>query len=140
MILLAACLGSTWGCGSRVPESNLVGAAPHGGVSFAFTNKKGSVEIGSETAPPGAAGVSKQNSHQIFAYFYGPDGTTPLAPPPTDVKISLGSDAVIPLTLKEEGGKTGRFATAPGPYSEPPRGTLTANIGGEEIIISFALR
>ncbi|WP_435008458.1 hypothetical protein P12x_005668 [Tundrisphaera lichenicola] len=128
-------LGSMAGCEPTAPESNLLGAAPHGGVSFVFPNKKGSVEIGVERKE----GASK-GPRLVTAYFYGPDGTTPLATAPTDVKIAQGSLPPIPLTQQDLPGKEGRFASAPGPYSDEIRGVLEATVEGEKVEVPFARR
>ena len=129
MLLL---LGSATGCGQAPPETNLLGSAPKGGVSFTFPNKKGAVEIGLEKADR-ASGV-------VTAYFYQPDGTTSLSPPPTDVKITRGDLPPIALTPRDLPGKAGRFASEPGPYTEDLRGGLEATVGGEKLEVPFARR
>jgi hypothetical protein len=127
-------LGSASGCGQAPPETNLLGSAPHGGVSFAFPNKKGAVEIGVEKADGASRG-----SRVVTAYFYQPDGTTPLSPTPTDVKITRGGLPPIVLTPKDLPDKAGRFASEPGPYTEEIRGVLEAT-AGEKVEVPFARR
>jgi hypothetical protein len=128
-------LGLASGCGQAPPETNLLGSAPHGGVSFTFPNKKGAVEIGLEQVD----GTSK-GARVVTAYFYQPDGTTPLSPPPTDVKVTRGDLPPIVLTPRELPGKPGRFASEAGPYTEEVRGVLEAVAGGEKVEVPFARR
>jgi hypothetical protein len=128
-------LGAAPGCGQPPPETNLLGSAPHGGVSFTFPNKKGAVEIGVEKADGASRG-----SRVVTAYFYQPDGATPLSTPPTDVKITRGDLPAIVLTPRDLPDKAGRFASEPGPYTEELRGVLEATAGGEKLEVPFARR
>ena len=89
---------------------------------------------------PSAKG-SGPASYVIVAYFYQADETTPLAPAPTDVKVTAWDSPSVPLTLQEQGGKSpGRFATAPGAYSGEVRGKLEAKAGGQPVTVNFFLR
>ena len=136
-VFIAMALGVAGGCGPTAPESNLQGAASHGGVAFLFPSKKGCVEIGSEPAPPG---TSRQNPRQIFAFFYQVDGTTPLATTPTDVKLLQGTLPPIPLLPQAEAGPPGKFVSKPGPFLDELRGVLEATIDGEKVEVPFVKR
>ena len=122
----------------RTPEPAAKYAAPHGGILYDFPNKKGSVEIVAEPAKD-APGATKQNSHQIAAYFYEIDGKTPLSARPTDVKVVMGDLAPISLT-EGVGEKAGRFVSPPGPYAGEIRGTLTATAGEGPVEVAFSKR
>ena len=130
------------GCGTEAEKSNVQGAAPHGGIHFRFlaSDKKEAVEIGAEPADPSTPGVSKLNSHQIFAYFTKFDGLTPLPSPPTDVKILRGSLPPILLSPKDAPGRVGRYLSTPGPYGEELRGVLEAMIDGQKVDVPFIKR
>jgi hypothetical protein len=128
------------GCGQTTPQPTATAGAPHGGTAFVFPDKKGSVEILGEVAAKDTAGASKSNSHQIVAYFFQGDNATPLSPPPTGVKVNLGDSNPVALALEEQGGKSGRFASPPGPYSGDLRGVLEAMVGDRQVEVPFSLK
>jgi hypothetical protein len=138
--LLALGLIALLGCGEKLPAPNTLATATHGGQAFRFPDHSGSVEIGSEPAEASMIGVSKQNSHIIFAYFTQADGLTPLASKPTDVKIIQGSLPPIELKHSIQADKAGRFASPPGPRPQDLRGIVEATIDDRKVEIPFNIR
>jgi hypothetical protein len=135
--LLASTILVVVGCGDNLPKANTLATASHGGQVFTFLDKSGGVELGSEPASPSAPGISRQNSHVIFAYFTQADGTTPLASTTTDVKIVPGT--LPPIELKPD-ASAGRFISAPGPRLQDFRGVLEATIDGRKFEVPFNIR
>jgi hypothetical protein len=126
------------GCGG---PSRTIPLPSHKGVMNELPGNKGYFEIraNDDSAVGRGSRSKKQVENTIVVYFYGPDGTTEMSPPPGDVKIKVGagdSVKVVPLSPEAQGG----FASAPGPFPSAFRGTLTATIAGESIEANFMIR
>jgi hypothetical protein len=140
-VLLAMTVVLVTSCGGgptapRPEEAQAIG--PHGGVTVALTDSA-RAEVLLE-APKSAA---KSGSVQVVAYFFGTDMRTPLAPPPTDVNVTVAfpdREQTVALDPEARGkGETSRFASKAGPYAvEPLSGTLKATLGGQAVSQTFA--
>jgi hypothetical protein len=140
--LLVMSLSLFVGCGMPIPPPALNVQGPHDGNSSRLPDDRGFVEIVNEPEVPSRA--SKQPT-SIVAYFYQPDGKTPMTPPPSDVRVvlDLGRRRTEKLAMKAEpksGDTSGacRFASKTGPYQLPNlRGQLSASVGGRQVDIIF---
>jgi len=127
------------GCGTT---SAPVPASSHNGMMIALPQNKGYFEIGTEGGATKDARGSRSKGgadNTIVVYFYQPDGTTEMSPPPTDVMVKVNTVPESPsvaLALRPKGG----FASAPGAFPSGFRGSLTAKIGGEAIEAPFLIR
>jgi hypothetical protein len=127
------------GCGGgNMPAA--VPAPPHGGEMFALPAEQGWVELRNEEEK----GIGKVRRGVIAAYFFKLDRQTPLAPPPTDVHVSLegerGKAETVPL--KAGAARTpGRFASEEGVrlLSDLP-GELSGTLGGAPFSVKFRAR
>jgi hypothetical protein len=133
---LLAC--SSAGCGST-PQA--VPASLHNGMMVTLPQSKGYFEIGTEGSEKSSRGArSKGVDNWIVVYFYQPDGTTEMNPPPSDVTVKIGAASnTSPVTLAPR-AKGGGFATAPGRFPSGFRGILTAKIAGEPVEAPFLIR
>jgi hypothetical protein len=131
---------SLLGCGGSAPPPKL----SRGGEQLAsFPDDKGSFEIKYETQATRAA-RGKGHVATIVASFYQADGTTPMSPPPTGVKVRFGTESSSPtVDLAPSTGdakSANRFASKPGEYPEVLRGVLMAKINGEAVEAPFSAR
>ncbi len=112
---------------------------PHRGNTIRLPDEKGFVELTNE---PEIRDRGSREPTAIVAYFLKMDGTSPLEPAPSDVKIVVsqaGKKAAqtIPLSAEPKaddpaGGS--RFISKPGPHHLAMlRGMLTAKIDGQEV-------
>jgi hypothetical protein len=132
--LLAGCGGSSL--------SGSAPTAPHGGIMAEIPGGKGFAEVMVGTAS-GGKGVRKgqQVKSEIAAYFYQADGTTEMSPPPTDVKVKVGTGAGSPtFGLAPQPKEKGKFASEPAELPEGFRGQLEATVNGEPVSVGFAIR
>ncbi len=139
---LLFCSGVTvCGCAAGGPSgsSDAMPAAQHGGNIVPLPGKKGFAELLLERDAPAKRGAAAAS--RLVAYFYQPDGATALTPPPSDVKVHLGS-AERGTDVKLTAGSTpaGRFASETGQYPDELRGELALSLGGEAIQAPFAFR
>jgi hypothetical protein len=108
-----------------------------------FPNDRGSFEIRYET-PSTRTTRGKGHVATIVVSFYQADGTTPMSPPPTAVKVRFGTEAGSPtVDLSPSTGTAqapNRFASKPGEYPESLRGVLTATVNGESVEAPFSAR
>jgi hypothetical protein len=78
---------------------------------------------------------------RLLAYFYQPDGTSPLAPPPSDVKVHLGpAGAGKDIALTSQTSPAGQFASEAGQYPSELRGQLLLTVGGAPVEAPFMFR
>ncbi len=78
---------------------------------------------------------------RILAYFYQPDGATPMSPGPSEVKVKLGTDennSVVVLSNQTK--EPGLYASEPGPYPEGIRGQIEARFDGDPVPVPFLFR
>jgi hypothetical protein len=140
-LALAGCRG---GDGQAAPPSPTPAVGPHGGPAAPLPGDAGYGEVVVESLPASKAGLDAR----VFVYFLKPDLKTPLAPPPSDVrvKLELPGDQSADLALSPEpqsGDRAGaaRFASKPGPYAtDQPRGALTATVAGQAVTVPFSAR
>lgn len=78
---------------------------------------------------------------RILAYFYQPDGTTLMSPPPSDVRVQVGIDDKSPaVELSPQPKEAGLFASEPGMYPDGFRGQVEAKVNGEPVKVPFMFR
>jgi hypothetical protein len=111
----------------------------------ALLGGRGYVEIKTESDASSRDSRGGGRKIQIVAFFYQMDGTTPISPTPTDVKVKVGNLADSPFVDLSSGAKGGdaapnRFASKPGPYPEGFEGRLDATVNGEPIQTPFLFR
>ena len=106
-------------------------------------NDKGSFETEDSPASARARGRRATCRVTIIATFYQPDGTTPMSPAPTDVKVRFGAESNSPAIDPPSPGDAkapNRFASKPGEYPEVLRGVLSAKVNGEPVEATFSVR
>ncbi len=139
--LLLLALGLIPGCGGgAISEPSKFASAPHGGSIVDLPESLGFVELKTETEPV-AKGSRKTSKSRIVAYFIQPDATTPMSPPPTDVKVTLGaggSGAVV--NLLPQPSDPGQFASEPGDYPDGLRGQIDFQLDGKPVQATFLFR
>jgi hypothetical protein len=132
-------LGMLSGCGGPAPESKIT-AAPHGGNIVELSDGAGYVELKTTRVAP-VKGSSKVMKSRIEAYFYQPDGTASMSPPPTDVKLTLGAEASgNVVNLSPEASEPGKFASEPGDFVDELRGQIDLQVGGKAANAKFSFR
>ena len=143
LVLIAIVVG-LGGCGGPASDPTLAASAtkppPHNGMTLVLPNGKGFAELVNEDV---AKMRGSRPNAALVVYFLGPDKSTPLSPPPSDVTIKLGDGAEsIPLpaapSKKKDASGAARFATKVGPYNlAEQQGTLAGTIGGEGFSLPF---
>jgi hypothetical protein len=116
---------------------------PHQGTAFALPNNAGLAEVVNEPEPTGRGNAA---ATAVVVYFLKPDASTPLTPPPTQVRVRVdqGERKQETLELKAEprsSDPTGaaRFASKTGPYALfDLRGVLTGSAGGSEFKVTLS--
>src|SRR5262249_52449919 len=85
-------VGSLIGCGADSGnQMAAVKPSPVGGAMVRLPQGAGLVAIKTEKANPDGSVKSKAQASKIVAVFFKMDGTTPMAPPPTQVVFELES-------------------------------------------------
>jgi hypothetical protein len=140
VVLLLSSAVTACGCAAGGPSSSSVApAAQHGGNILPLPGGKGFAELLVERGPP-TKGTTVATS-RLVAYFYQPDGTSALSPPPSDVKIHLGSaDRGTDVKLTSQSTTAGQFASERGQYSDTLAGQIDLTLGGEPVQASFMFR
>jgi hypothetical protein len=108
-----------------------------------LSDDQGFAEIVNEPEVLDPRGVA---STSIVVYFLQPDGTTPMTPPPEEVKVEVntGQSRAVSLPLNPEPKASdpagaSRFVSKMGPYIlENLRGTLKARNGSRSIEVVFS--
>jgi hypothetical protein len=114
-------------------------AVQHGGKILPLPDGKGFAELLVERGPPSKGATT--GTARLLAYFYQADGTSVLAPAPSDVKVHLGSaDSGTDVTLSAQTTPAGQFASAPGQFSDELRGQLELTLAGEALQAPFMFR
>jgi hypothetical protein len=128
------------GCSAGVTSStSLMPAAQHGGNILPLPGGKGFAELLIERGAPSKA--KTPTTSRLVAYFYQPDGTSALSPPPSDVKIHLGSaDRGTDVKLTSQTTPAGQYASEPGQYPDTLAGQIDLTLGGEPVQASFMFR
>jgi hypothetical protein len=114
----------------------------------ALPGGRGYVELltRSEGQAPSRGAARGARRSQIVAYFYAPDATTTLSPPPTDVQVKIGmgasntSVALAPQMQTADSDSIGRFGSVPGSYPDGFQGQVDARIGSEEVSVRILVR
>jgi hypothetical protein len=131
-------------CGCGGGESSLSQATvepPHRGHMFALPENRGYVEIMTDREGASRGSRAPATKARILAYFYQPDGTTAMAPPPTDVKVQIGvDDKSTVVALAPQPKEAGLFASEPGMYPDGFRGQIEAQVNGEAVKLPFLFR
>jgi hypothetical protein len=143
--LLCSSMLALCGCGAPGSSSSTPGlAAKHGGNIISLPNGKGLAELLIDRGPAQKAVVGKAGkggTARLIAYFYQPDGSAPLSPPPSDVKVHLGSaDKGQDVKLTPQTSPEGQFASEPGQYPDELRGQLELSLGGQPVEVPFMFR
>jgi hypothetical protein len=140
-VALLLCSGLT-ACGCGAPGSSSSAAmptAPHGGNIVPLPGGKGFAELVVERGAPSKGATA--GTSRLVAYFYQPDCTTVLAPPPSDVKVHLGSaDRGSDVKLTSQTTPAGQFASERGQYPDALAGELALTVGGEPVQATFSFR
>jgi hypothetical protein len=132
--------GSFFGCGNSAPPATLP-SPHHGGNLVELAESKGYVEIGTERGLHSKTAAKGQNLARIIAYFYQPDATTTMSPPPTDVKLTIGAAGTgTVVALVPDPQEAGQFVSEPGTYPDELRGKIEFHVGGTPIQASFSFR
>ena len=109
---------------------------------FALPDDRGFVEIKTDRAAASRGSRAKPTGNaRIMAYFFQPDGTTPMSPAPSDVKVTIGTDEKSGRHLAgpgHEGG--GVLVSEAGPYPDGFRGQIEAKVNGEPVQVPFLFR
>ncbi len=143
-VLLVTILVGVSGCGGPAVDPTVAASAtkpaPHNGMTLVLPNGKGFAELVNEDV---AKTRGLRPNASLVVYFLGPDKTTPLSPPPSDVSITLGDVAtLIPLpatpSKKKDAYSAARFATKVGPYNlGEQQGMLAGTLDGESFKLTF---
>lgn len=137
LVLLSAFVGS--GCGVVATSETALPAAQHGGNIVALPGGKGFAELVVDRGAP-AKGKAAPPA-RLLAYFYQPDGSSALTPPPSDVKVHLGAaDKGTDVKLTSQATPAGQFASEPGQYPSELRGELELTLGSEPVQAPFIFR
>jgi hypothetical protein len=144
------------GCGGAPVAAKAPPAAPpHGGQFLPIPGDLGYVEILTEMVnATGQAPAKTRTSYrtrpdaEIVAYFFKPDGTTVVMPPPTGVILALQDEragtntvSLTPHPVPGDPTKRGRLASAAGPYADGAfSGELQATVDGQAVTIPINLR
>jgi hypothetical protein len=138
LVLCSAFVGS--GCGVVGTSQAVLPAPQHGGNILALPGGKGFAELLVERGSP-PKGKAAASTTRLLAYFYQPDGTSTLAPPPTDVKLRLGeADKGTDVKLTSQTSPAGQLASEPGQYPSELRGELACTLGAEPVQAPFMFR
>ena len=131
-----ACLLLASGLAGCEKAPTVIPGAKHDGYMSALLDEKGYIEVRFEGASKGG-GRGKPEPRVLVAYFYGPDGATPMSPPPTEVTIKVGKAEPMPLAPRESDGS---FVSKAEDFPQGFRGILAAKLGGEPVETPVAVR
>lgn len=129
------------GCGSGTPREFPVARAAHAGTLVALPDGQGFAEVLVDSAAPKAGGGKSPSKTRIVAYFFRPDGTTPMSPGPADVKMRIGGgpDSRV-VDMPGEPKETGKYASAIGTYPDGFVGQLEATLDGRAVEVPVRIR
>jgi len=131
------------GCAAEAeaPKPSFPVASPHGGQLVMLPDGHGLAEliIGPlDAARPGSKGPVSR----ITAYFLKADGSGPISPPPSDVKLAIetadGSKLVElrPATDSRDVA----FVSESGPFGHDLSGELSVRVGGRDVRATLVVR
>jgi hypothetical protein len=116
---------------------------PHQGTAFVLPHESGLVELVNEPEPEGRG---QAVATSVVAYFLAPDARTPLAPPPTHVRVQINQGARKRSALElnadprpSDPSGASRFASRTGPFPlSELHGVLTGSLGGSDFRVPLA--
>ena len=103
------------------------------------------VAIKTEMADPSRGARTKVRATKIIAVFFENDGSTPMAPPPTEVIFELESlrsktADLKTVTLEADPTTPHRYVSAAGSFPGGVGGKIRVKIDGKELEESFSAR
>jgi hypothetical protein len=110
---------------------------------IALPDDKGFVEIMTDRGTPSRGDRRGQptGNAKIIAYFYQPDGTAPLNPAPTEVKVTVGvAEGGSLVSLSREPKEAGKFESDPGIFPDGFRGQIDFQSDGKPVHATFMFR
>ncbi len=144
--LVVFSVGSMIGCGAA-PGTQVatVKPSPVGGAMVRLPHDAGLVAIKTEAADPSRAAKSKLRATKIVAVFFENDGSTPMAPPPTEVVFELESFRsktadLKTVTLEADPATPNRFVSAANSFPGGLGGKIRVKIDGQDLEESFSAR
>jgi hypothetical protein len=138
-------MGLGAGC-SSITSAPVAPAAQHGGSMFSLSNGGGFVELLVKGQGEPKRRTRQVRQVQYTAYFYQEDGTTPMSPPPTEVRLKIGTAdkatavSFEPPAQSEGAAPASMFVSKLGSYPDGFQGELEAKIDGAPVTADIMIR
>lgn len=134
--LIAGCAAE-----AEAPKRSIPIAPPHAGQLVTLPDGLGLAELvigpldGSQAGSPGSAS-------RITAYFLKADGSGPIDPPPSNVKLIIeAADGSKTIELQPAGHAPDiAFVSKSGPFVHDLSGELAARVGGRDVTATLVVR